>query len=237
MKNLSIILLLTIACYSYGQKIKRRECKSVNRADVCMQKLLLLGDPKFIFPETRDEMNIHCRTITATEKCIKDYSSKCLDAFPRQVTSVLAFGVAKTNKGYCTNQRRKDKFISIGKCGNQIKAEGDKCMQTYIDRLQGIETLTKSDNNLKVPLMCCNYFRLKSCIVEFAAKSCTQEVTTEVERIVDGYAHEALNLICGDYTEESDKCTNIVERTPKKLATQKRPNSLLPSFITILGSV
>jgi hypothetical protein len=44
-------------------------------------------------------------------------------------------------------------------------------------------------------------------------------------------------VICGDYTEESDKCTNIVERTPKKLATQKRPNSLLPSFITILGSV
>lgn len=94
------------------------------------------------------------RTITATEKCIKDYSSKCLDAFPRQVTSVLAFGVAKTNKGYCTNQRRKDKFISIGKCGNQIKLEGDKCMQTYIDRLKGVETLTKSDNNLKVPLMC-----------------------------------------------------------------------------------
>lgn len=161
------------------------------------------------------------RTITATEKCIKNYSSKCLDSFSRQVTSVLVFGVAKTNKGYCTNQIRKDKFISIGKCANQIKAEGDKCMQTYIDRLQGVETLTKSDNNLKIPLMCwsvlttirkilifinfwifffdpknSNYFRLKSCIVELAAKSCTQDVTTEVERIVDGYGDEVCLFVC-----------------------------------------
>jgi hypothetical protein len=44
-------------------------------------------------------------------------------------------------------------------------------------------------------------------------------------------------VLCGDYTEESDKCANIVEQTPKKLATQKRHNSLLPSFITILDSV
>lgn len=44
-------------------------------------------------------------------------------------------------------------------------------------------------------------------------------------------------VLCGDYTEESDKCANIVEQTPKKLATQKRYNSLLPSFITILDSV
>jgi hypothetical protein len=88
------------------------------------------------------------RAITAHEKCIKNYASKCLSTFPRQVTNVFAYGVAKTNKGYCSNQRRKDSFIAIGKCANKLKPNGDKCMRTYIDRLQGIENY--EDKKMKV---------------------------------------------------------------------------------------
>jgi len=92
------------------------------------------------------------RTVSETEKCIKDYSSKCLDTYPRQVTNVLAFGIAKTNKGYCSGTRRKERFISIGKCGNKIKAAGDKCIHTYTDKLQGIQNM--KDNKYKIPLVC-----------------------------------------------------------------------------------
>ena len=185
MSYISVTLLL-IVCYTgfstCAPKANTKLCKSVNKADQCMQKLLLLGDPAFVFPLNKVEMNAHCkyvltmikiknliknnncnneyystfflfRTITETEKCIKDYSSKCLDTFPRQVTGVLAFGVAKTNKGYCSSQKRKDKFIAIGTCGNAIKAGGDKCMQNYIDTLQGVENVKTADNKFKVPML------------------------------------------------------------------------------------
>ena len=75
-----------------------------------------------------------------------------MDTFPRQVAGVLAFGVAKTNKGYCSSQKRKDKFIGIGTCGNTIKQGGDKCMHAYIDTLQGVEN--EKENKMKVPMVC-----------------------------------------------------------------------------------
>ena len=61
-------------------------------------------------------------------------------------------GVAKTNRGYCSNKRRKDQFISMGKCANAIKQDGDACMRKYIDNLQGTEN--HNDINVKIPLAC-----------------------------------------------------------------------------------
>jgi hypothetical protein len=75
-----------------------------------------------------------------------------LDTFPRQVTSVLAFGVAKTNKGYCSSLKRKEKFIGIGTCGNAIKEDANKCMGNYIDTLLGVEN--EKDIKKKVPMIC-----------------------------------------------------------------------------------
>jgi len=63
---------------------------------------------------------------------------------------------------------------------------------------------------------------------------CTEANHVEIERIIDGYAHDVLALICGDYTEDSDKCVKLVDKTPKRLSSQQRPKSLLPPFIAIL---
>lgn len=92
------------------------------------------------------------RNVVKHEKCIKDYSQDCLETFPRQATGVFIYGVAKTNKGYCGSRRRKDKFISLGKCGNTVKSIANKCMDNYIDTLLGIENAR--ENKLKIPMMC-----------------------------------------------------------------------------------
>ena len=65
---------------------------------------------------------------------------------------------------------------------------------------------------------------------------CTESNHDEIERLIDGYAIDTLNLICGDYSEDSDKCVKVLPKTPKKLSTHKRTKSLLPSFINILNA-
>lgn len=114
--DLQVILvsLLWLFCAADGQNSTAKECtanKAGNDADTCLMHLLLVGDPKYVFPENKEQMSKHCkwvlrddlvitdtsnwlssRLINRYEKCIKDYSSKCLSAFPRQVTSVLAYG-------------------------------------------------------------------------------------------------------------------------------------------------
>jgi len=95
-----------------------------------------------------------------------------------------------------------------------------------------------SINLKKIYFFNSNYYLLKECILNEVEKEgkplCTEENQVEIERIVDGYAHDVLALICGDYTEDSDKCVKLTPKTPKKLSSQRRPKSLLPPFIAIL---
>lgn len=76
---------------------------------------------------------------------------------------------------------------------------------------------------------------MKDCILDSIRRQgppiCTEDNLTEYERLIDGYAIEILNLLCGDHTEDSDKCEKIVKQTPAKLASQRKPKSLLPPFI------
>ena len=48
----------------------------------------------------------------------------------------------------------------------------------------------------------------------YKPENCPQEAE-EVERLIDGYARDGLNLLCGDYTEDSDKCSGIIRKTQK----------------------
>ena len=81
---------------------------------------------------------------------------------------------------------------------------------------------------------------MKSCILKSTEKhsksTCSETNVEEIERIIDGYAFDVLQLICGDYNEESDKCVVMLPKTPKRLPSQKRPKSILPPFINILDS-
>ena len=82
---------------------------------------------------------------------------------------------------------------------------------------------------------------MKTCMLKSTEKPgkkiCPESSQDEVERVIDGYSYDVLQLLCGDFTEESDKCVNMLPKTPKKLPTQKRTKSILPPFINILSSV
>ena len=70
-------------------------------------------------------------------------------------------------------------------------------------------------NNADHQMLCSNsnYFVLKSRIMELANQKCPEH-SPEAENLIDGYANDILNLLCGEYTEESDKCSSIINKTP-----------------------
>ncbi|CAG2109085.1 unnamed protein product [Medioppia subpectinata] len=245
--NLTIILhcltfTILIMAFKFGhaQKSDKNSCKTgTDSIDTCFMNLLLFGDPKYVFPENMTSMNTHCRQIKTYDKCIKEYTNKCLAPFPKQVSNVLAYGGLKTHKAYCATKRRKESFTSVGKCANKIKRLGDNCMYTFIDEIQGSENYP--DVKMKLPLVCCNFYKFKECIINHGTKVgeplCKESHIEETERIIGGYANDVLALVCGDYTEDSDKCGKILPKTPKKLPSQKRPKSIILPFINILASV
>lgn len=97
---------------------------------------------------------INLRDLKRWERCAKDYASKCLHKESKQSVSVLSYGVTKTNKGYCSNGKRKNVFIRMAsKCLTPNKEELDNAMWQMGSDFKGIAHL-HNDSSTKIPLMC-----------------------------------------------------------------------------------
>lgn len=90
------------------------------------------------------------RVAQQTEVCIRNYSRKCLNSFPKQVTNLLVRGIVDQQQLFC--KKGEEGIVSHGKCGNSNLEKGHRCMDTYIDHLIGINN--NSTNNEKIPFIC-----------------------------------------------------------------------------------
>ena len=147
------------------------------------------------------------------------------------------YGVSKKNKYFCYTKRGKKEMLLLSKCGNQGKEQGNRCMNKLIDSLTGIPTAKR---DLRLPLMCCNYFQMEECIEREAIKigkpSCPESSIELINQLLEAYTGDALNFVCRDYTREDDKCSKIIHLTPPP-APDKRPIAVLTPFFRILESV
>ena len=58
------------------------------------------------------------------------------------------------------------------------------------------------DPKMRLPFACCNFYKFKSSVIKELEGDCPVEVQ-EVENLIDGYARDGLNFLCGDYTGSS----------------------------------
>lgn len=156
---------------------------------------------------------------------MKEYTQNCMSKTAKQSISVLVYSVAKTNKGYCSTRKRKLAMLGVSKCAGEHKAKLDGFMDIMTREFHGIRTY--KDSKLRLPLACCSYYKFKHNLVEHIQQHCPTQVT-EMEALIDGYAHDILNLVCGEYTEDSDKCKTIVAKTPKWKKALESKNFVLP---------
>ena len=78
--------------------------------------------------------------------------NNCLRKAAKQAGKVLIFGVAKTNKQYCTLRKRKSGLVAAGPCGNTFKNAANKCMNRFID--MNLAVITEKDVKKRVPMVC-----------------------------------------------------------------------------------
>jgi hypothetical protein len=80
------------------------------------------------------------------------------------------------------------------------------------------------------------FVRIKNCLISSASKNdvCTEEHVKILVRNSEQVSNGALNLACGDYTEETDKCDNL--KPPPKPLGQKTPKSFIMPIIEIFES-
>ena len=72
------------------------------------------------------------------ELYVNAYARRCLPQFPRQVTSLLMFGIARKNRYYCNYTKGKSDILQGAKCLNAIKSTGAQCLSTTIQDMIAI---------------------------------------------------------------------------------------------------
>lgn len=172
MKILFAIFILTIwASLNLAEAAKKDECDK-NVFDNCANRLLMLSDETFVFPNDTKQMNIRCKEVKTLERCTKDYSKNCLKGETKNSISVLMvcffylkflfnlnifpyhyqYGISKANKGYCVNRKQKNVFIGLGKCLNTHKKHLAKLLGQMNRDFHGIKSY--QDGKLRIPLAC-----------------------------------------------------------------------------------
>ncbi|KAH7638300.1 hypothetical protein HUG17_9406 [Dermatophagoides farinae] len=98
--------------------------------------------------------------------------------------------------------------------------------------------LTFKQQNLRIPLACCSYYKWKNIAVTKVIQMCPDNDAAheEVENLLNGYTNDLLAVVCGDYTEESDKCDKIIQKIPEWKQPLRWNNFIIP-LVEIFDSI
>lgn len=166
---------------------------------------------------------------------IDEYKNTCLGTRPKQIVSVINYSIKSLINTYCKhpNSKRTTDLLKSAPCANAASNDYNKCQSEYTERL--LATLAaKVDSKAKLAQMCCGYIRIHSCVRQAAAayKDVCSETSIEANvRFNRGFFDNAVDVICGDYTEASDKCDKV------KLITSRRKHKVPKSFFNPLVKV
>lgn len=216
-KSLIIFLTISLWCFTYSSGAVKKKTslkKKCDKAKVdrCAAEMSILADEKYVVPKDMAEMNKLCKKLKNHETCIKDYANDCLDSTARQTITVIVYSVGRTNKAMCSNVKRKNQYLKMSACLEpELKKLYAKTQELNADvhAIQGYKPA-----NQRLPMTCCAFYRFKERLLAAVREKC-EEFVPDIANIADGYTQDTLNLVCGEYTEDSDRCDAIYDKIPK----------------------
>nr|XP_046915904.1 uncharacterized protein LOC124496429 [Dermatophagoides farinae] len=212
-------------------------------ADQNVRWLYFFDDPDRIAPDNAKSFEQFCNQTNQKELYVKEYARRCLAKFPRQVTSLLMFGIIRKNRQFCSKTKLRKEMIHAAHCLNTIKRKGSKCFSRAIQDFLIIKHMAISG---RVGKTCCVYYALEECLVQQATEtpqSCSSEDAQMIENLIEGYTGQVVSSICQNYPKSHDSCSKLLQKKEmnklKKLIINEmnKTYSILPPLIDILDSI
>ena len=250
---------MSVHCSPVREK-KSTDCtkESAEKANQCAEKLWFAGRHSRKYPENNDQMNKHCKETTELIACVKDHTDRCANDIQRHLANVMLFTMKTNDKHYCGKSAKRQEFLSLGVCANQIRDQTNKCMERFLLMLG---KSNKYQTKYKVPFACwyviniifinynltnsyllmtfSSFHELKQCIVKSAhnlnSDHCSDSSTESLEKYLNALSINTLNLMCNEYEEESDKCQSIPKLA--KGVKYSRALNIIDGFGNILKDV
>ncbi|CAG2175465.1 unnamed protein product, partial [Oppiella nova] len=215
MKLALCLCVILILQNELGHKVdgQRNQCNAsgLKRLDELVAKFVTIGNSGRKFPESKGQaLQKYCDQETKTLSEIEKYKNNCFQNLSKQVFGIYIYSFKGVIRNFCSKKesKRLDEIIACTPCMNKYSNVIGKCYDTIINELLGAKN---APENKRIPHMCCcnDYLKyLKCCEDGLAGKCEPKHIETGIwfTKMVFG---DAINLLCGDYTEESDKCSKL----------------------------
>lgn len=239
------ILMIPVNCKNFDKlqfDVPLGKCNKTH-ADQNVRWLYFFNDPERSAPHNLKEFEEFCNQTNQKELYVKEYARRCLPKFPRQVTSLLMFGIIRKNRQFCGKTRQRKEMLHAAQCLNSIKTKGAKC---FTKAIQDFLIIKHTPVSGRIGKTCCVYYTLEECLVQQATDTpdtCGFRDAQMIENLIEGYTGQVVASICQNYPKSHDHCNKIFSKREmnkfKKLVANdlQRTYSILPPLIDILDSI
>jgi hypothetical protein len=205
------------------------------KIDSLMAEIMTYGTRRK-YPKNQDELKTYCDEHYRLILEVEDYKNECLKALSKQTISVILYSIKSLINQYCkknSNNKKVEDLLSAASCANSATNEFNKCNIKYIDSLLAAQN-TKEDR-VKIAQMCCEYHKIFDCIQAqgIRVKGCTDKHLEISADYIKSHFSNVLDLMCGDYSESSDKCDSV-PKLSKRRKNQRRTKSFVMPLVKLL---
>lgn len=236
--NSKLFLLLAILVHvqwsSAAPKTLVCNSKTEKETEEMVGRILTIGT-KRPFPENKAELKEYCKEQAILIDKVEQYKTQCLKGQSKNIVSVITYSIKSTTNGYCKNpnSKRATELVDSAKCAN--RATYGKCQHEFIDRIWSTESLKSQD---KLAHTCCGYVDVAKCIriQSKGVPECTEKRIELNHQYIKRFFDAAVDVICGDYNESTDKCDKL--RKPSKPKTGRTyPPSFYGPLVKVLSEL
>lgn len=167
----------------------------------------------------------------------ESYKEACVRGQLKNTLSVFIFSLRNFLSASCKlNSKRSKAFLSAGRCFNSATASVTACYRQVVGRLvtgRGIR-----ESKVKLAQLCCTYVRSIECYQAVARTSggCSEAQSKDVVGLIRAAFEDSINLLCGDYSEHTDRCDRFSFVTKSSTSGQKA-YSFIMSAIQIVADL
>lgn len=233
---LALALTATVAV-TQAQTIK---CGAKGEAEVddIVSKIMTIGTTRK-YPTNKAELKTFCKGQTTYIGRLEEYKNNCLDKRSKQVVSIIIYSIKSLINTYCKhpNAKRTTDLLAAGGCANLATMEYNKCQIEYTERLINTLASTKDPKEM-LGQMCCGYVGVHHCIRTKgnAVKGCEDKHVETHVQYNKGFFDNAVDVICGDYNDTSDKCERV-KPMPGSKKKGKTPKSFFNPLVKVLSNL
>jgi len=231
------MLRFTLAFFVLGyaglMQVQAQSSCHLREMDLCAASLLVLAQSPQGAAVSDADIDRQCTFIKEADQCFRNYTERCATPLQQEIADMLFDGADKLQKEYCTKGTKlRTMYLKNAGCINEAMKDNKPCIK---DLQSGFEAVTSAKWDKRLPLGCCSYHKMRSCVGTIIRNKCGQESVDFMSRLMKLVLSRLPELLCDEYDLKSSHCDEINNpplNRPKSKSTSIL-NRLLSAYVTV----